>query len=103
MPDWLFRLLGNKMLAIDPLARSSMWEDLQAGRKTEIDFLNGEVLRLAESLARPAPVNAELVALIRAAEAGERQRWRGAELWARLSGVDKAADRSAGSPGTAAR
>ncbi|MDD9892911.1 MAG: 2-dehydropantoate 2-reductase, partial [Gammaproteobacteria bacterium] len=36
VPTWLFKLLANKMLAIDPLARSSMWEDLEAGRKTEI-------------------------------------------------------------------
>ena len=47
MPDWLFRRLGNRMLAIDPLARSSMWEDLERGRRTEIDWINGEVLRLA--------------------------------------------------------
>lgn len=71
LPDFLFKRLASKMLAVDPLARSSMWEDLQAGRRTEIDYLNGEVVRLAESLGREAPVNAKLVALIRAAESGE--------------------------------
>jgi 2-dehydropantoate 2-reductase len=74
LPDFLFRLL-----AIDPLARTSMWEDLEAGRPTEIDYLNGEVVRLAESLGRTAPVNAELVGLIRAAET-DRRAWSGAEL-----------------------
>jgi 2-dehydropantoate 2-reductase len=70
LPDFLFKRLAGKMLAIDPHARSSMWEDLQAGRRTEIDYLNGEVVRLAESLGRKAPVNAKLIELIRAAESG---------------------------------
>lgn len=85
VPDWLFRLLGNRMLAIDPLARSSMWEDLERGRRTEIDWINGEVLRLAERLERPAPVNARMVALIREAEAGGRRDWSGDALLAELS------------------
>jgi 2-dehydropantoate 2-reductase len=70
LPDFLFKRLAGKMLAIDPLARTSMWEDLQAGRRTEIDYLNGEVVRLAESLGRPAPINTKLITLIREAESG---------------------------------
>jgi 2-dehydropantoate 2-reductase len=62
-----------------------MWEDLQAGRRTEIDYLNGEVVRLAESLGRTAPVNAKLIELIRAAEAGPRKAWTGADLFAELT------------------
>jgi 2-dehydropantoate 2-reductase len=80
LPDFVFRRLASKMLAIDPYARTSMWEDLQAGRRTEIDYLNGEVVRLAESLGRTAPVNAKLVELIRAEETGPRRAWTGAEL-----------------------
>ncbi len=83
-PDALFRLLANKMLEIDPQARSSMWEDLEAGRPTEIDWINGEVLRLAQKLGRQAPVNARLIELIRAAESGGRRDWSGAELLAEL-------------------
>ena len=79
LPDFLFRRLAAKMLAIDPLARTSMWEDLEAGRTTEIDYLNGEVVRLAESLSRSAPVNSKLVALIREAEL-ERRPWSGPDL-----------------------
>ncbi|MGM0769149.1 MAG: 2-dehydropantoate 2-reductase [Pseudomonadota bacterium] len=63
-PDWLFTRLARKMLTIDPVARSSMWEDLQAGRPTEIDWINGEVVKLAEKLGRDAPVNRKLVELI---------------------------------------
>ncbi|MFF1817968.1 2-dehydropantoate 2-reductase [Kribbella sp. NPDC058245] len=85
LPDFLFRRLASSMLAIDPLARTSMWEDLQAGRTTEIDYLNGEVVRLAEELGRSAPVNAKLVALIRATEV-DRRAWTGAELLRELQG-----------------
>lgn len=83
LPDFLFRRLASKVLAVDPLARTSMWEDLEAGRPTEIDHLNGEVVRLAESLGRTAPVNARLIALIRGAET-ERRSWSGTELLGEL-------------------
>ena len=80
VPTWLFRLLANKMLAFDPLARSSMWEDLEAGRITEVDWLNGEIVRLAEKMGNHAPVNARLIALIREAEAGGKRHWSGEDL-----------------------
>jgi 2-dehydropantoate 2-reductase len=83
-PDVLFERLAQRVLAIDPLARSSTWEDLAAGRPTEVDFINGEVVRMAQAHGLDAPVNARLVALVEAAERGERRVWRGADLWAEL-------------------
>ncbi|TCO40609.1 2-dehydropantoate 2-reductase [Kribbella antiqua] len=79
LPDFLFRRLAGKMLAIDPLARTSMWEDLEADRRTEVDYLNGEVVRLAESLGRTAPVNSKLTQLIHEAESTRRS-WSGPDL-----------------------
>jgi 2-dehydropantoate 2-reductase len=67
-----------------------MWEDLQAGRATEVDYLNGEVVRLAESLKRAAPVNARLVALVHAAEQGGRRDWTGEELLKELRDAGRA-------------
>ncbi len=64
LPDPLFRLVAAPMLAIDPLARSSMADDLRTGRAPELDALNGAVARLAERLGRTAPVNARLTALV---------------------------------------
>ncbi|WP_421910409.1 2-dehydropantoate 2-reductase [Marinobacter sp.] len=64
LPDWLFTRLAKRMLTIDPVARSSMWEDLQAGRPTEIDWINGEVVKLAEKLGTDAPINRKLVQLM---------------------------------------
>ena len=69
-PDWLFNTLFFRMWKIDPKARSSMSDDLAEGRKTEVDFLNGELIRLAERLRMDAPVNLAIVELVRKAEAG---------------------------------
>jgi len=69
-PDWLFNTIFLKRWKIDARARSSMADDLAAGRKTEIDFLNGELVRLAERLQADAPVNRAIVELVRKAEAG---------------------------------
>jgi 2-dehydropantoate 2-reductase len=80
VPTWLFRTVAKKMLAFDALARSSMWEDLEAGRITEVDWLNGEIVRLAEKMGRRAPVNARLIALIQEAEAGGKRDWAGKDL-----------------------
>jgi 2-dehydropantoate 2-reductase len=80
VPDALFELLGRKTLAIDPLARSSMWGDLERGRATEIDYINGEIVALAHRLGCHAPVNERLVALIRDAERGGRRRWSARDL-----------------------
>ena len=80
VPDVVFRVMASRMLAIDPLARSSMWEDLEARRAPEVDWLNGEVVRLAQRLGREAPVNARLVALVHDAEKGGRRDWSGEEL-----------------------
>jgi len=69
-PDWVFNNLFLKRWKIDAKARSSMADDLAAGRKTEIEYLNGELVRLAERLQRAAPVNRAIVELVHKAEKG---------------------------------
>jgi 2-dehydropantoate 2-reductase len=70
MPTVMVRLLARAQLKVDPEARSSMWEDLQRGRPTEVDHLNGEIVRLAERTGNgaAAPLNARIVELVHAAE-----------------------------------
>lgn len=68
LPDWLFRLLARRMLAIDPEARSSMWEDLERRRLTEIGQLQGAVLKLAETARLEMPLTRRIVALVHDAE-----------------------------------
>ncbi|WP_439106103.1 2-dehydropantoate 2-reductase [Congregibacter sp.] len=85
VPDWLFALLGKKMLAIDPTARASMWWDLHNGKKTEVDYLNAAVVREAVAEGLAAPVNQRLVELVRQVETGAQSRdWTPAELAGRL-------------------
>ena len=79
-PDLIFNNLFLKIQKIDAKARSSMYDDLAARRPTEIDYLNGEVVRLAESLGREAPVNKAIVELIKVAEAGVEHVWTPEEL-----------------------
>lgn len=69
-PGWLFRNVFLRKWKIDEKARSSMNDDLAAGRKTEIDYINGELVALAERLGAHAPVNRKIVELVRKAEAG---------------------------------
>jgi 2-dehydropantoate 2-reductase len=69
LPDAVFRVLARRMLAIDPQARSSMWEDLERRRPTEIDHLQGAIATLAARAGVPVPVNARIVDLVRQAEA----------------------------------
>jgi 2-dehydropantoate 2-reductase len=71
-PDWLFNHVFLKAWKIDERARSSMADDLAAGRKTEVDYINGELVALAERLRAEAPVNRAIVSLIRWAETGAK-------------------------------
>lgn len=69
-PDWLFHNVFARGWKIDSKARSSMADDLQRGRKTEVDALNVEVVRLAEAQGRDAAINRRIVDLIHRAEQG---------------------------------
>jgi 2-dehydropantoate 2-reductase len=54
--------------------RPSMLQHLEAGRQTEIEALNGAVVRSAKSLGIPTPVNETIVAIVKAIEAQRRIR-----------------------------
>lgn len=69
LPDFLFRLVSRGGVAIDASARSSMWEDLERRRPTEIGELQGAVITRAAALGIPAPVNRRIADAVRAAEA----------------------------------
>src|SRR4029077_11598179 len=69
LPDAIFEALLGRTMKIDPEARSSMWEDLQRGRRTEIDYLQGVITEIADRRGLQAPLSRRIVALIRSAEA----------------------------------
>jgi 2-dehydropantoate 2-reductase len=79
-PDFVFKNLFLRVQKIDANARSSMADDFAAGRETEIDYLNGEVVKLARSLGREAPVNSAVVELVKQRELGVERAWSAGEL-----------------------
>ena len=68
LPDFIFEPLLGRTMKIDPEARSSMWEDLKRGRRTEIDYLQGVIAELAARRGLQAPLSRRIVELIRQAE-----------------------------------
>jgi 2-dehydropantoate 2-reductase len=87
LPTPLLRVVASAQLKIDPEARSSMWEDLSRGRPTEVDYLNGEIVRVATACGARAPLNARMVEIVHEAEkrgAGS-PKLSADELWASLT------------------
>jgi len=74
VPNWVFNILGTKMLSVDPTVRTSMWWDLSAGKITEVHFLNGAVVDAGKEVGVACPANEALVKMIVEAENGERER-----------------------------
>ncbi|WP_063992500.1 2-dehydropantoate 2-reductase [Bradyrhizobium sp.] len=68
LPDPIFNPILGRTMKIDPEARSSMWQDLKQGRKTEIDYLQGAIIALAEQNNVDVPLSRRIVALIQEAE-----------------------------------
>ena len=68
MPDPIEAVLrfGDSM----PDAVSSTAQDIARGRPTEIDYLNGYVMRECDARGLPAPVNRTLYALVKLLEQG---------------------------------
>lgn len=56
LPTPLFTRIAAQMLTIDPSARTSMAYDLDAGRGTEIDSLQGVIIALGQSLNVATPI-----------------------------------------------
>ena len=66
-PDILDKVLG--LAASMPEQTSSTAQDLRRGKPTEIDHLNGFVIRKGAELGVPTPANRVLLTLVKAAEA----------------------------------
>lgn len=68
LPDFVIKPLIPMFKRVDGDARSSTLQDLDAGKKTEIDFLNGEIVKLARSVGQSAPANGFVVEGVHALE-----------------------------------
>jgi len=69
LPDAPFRIGAARMLRIDPEARSSMQDDLTRRRQTEIDYLQGAVVKAAARHGLEAPLCERVALLVKQAEA----------------------------------
>jgi len=70
LPNLIYRIIMNSVVKIDANARSSMLDDLEAGRTTEIDYLQGEIVKLAAAKGAKAPINATIMSLVKQAFEG---------------------------------
>lgn len=57
LPDTVFFRVSRAMLAVDPAAKTSTLQDLERGRLTEVDELNGAIAALASAHGTRAPIN----------------------------------------------
>jgi 2-dehydropantoate 2-reductase len=72
LPDSLFGVVLRRVMKIDADARSSMWEDLQRGRSTEVDYLQGVVVQSANQYGVEAPLSRRVIDLVKGAEDAKR-------------------------------
>ena len=73
LPTFVFKLVANKMLAIDPEVRTSMWWDLSQSKQTEIEHLNGAIVREGKKYGLQSPVNDIIIGLIHQIEQDNQQ------------------------------
>ena len=67
-PNWVFGPLVLRKQGLDPSTMTSLAVDLAAGRKTEVETINGEISRLGVTAGMATPVNDTLVRLVQMAE-----------------------------------
>lgn len=86
LPTPILRIVAGAQLKVDPEARSSMWQDLAKGRLTEVEHLNGEIVRLAREHGVAAPLNTRTVELVHDVERAAKGSpgWSPDALWSAL-------------------
>lgn len=84
LPWWFAKFRNGLTAASYP----SMVSDIERGRPTEIEQLNGEILRLGRKINMPTPVNARIIEMVHALEGQSPGRYISAEqLRAALAGA----------------
>lgn len=65
---WIFQ----RAQKVDKKGYSSMSQDLQKKRETEIDYINGEIVEISSGIGESAPINAKIIELIKTMEQNNR-------------------------------
>lgn len=63
-PNFIYKIIMNRIVKIDSTARSSMLDDLEMGRVSEIKYLQGEIVDLADKTDKEAPYNTIILNLV---------------------------------------
>jgi len=88
LPDAIVLRVAKSMITVDPRARSSTLQDLERGKLTEIDALNGELVALADRVGVPCPINRWIVDQIHVLEGqAELEFFEADVLWARIKAL----------------
>jgi len=88
LPNLLFGSVMKSVMKIDENARSSMLDDLEGGRNSEVDFLQGEIVRLARQTGQFAPINTIILERVNAAFAQHQSpKMSGKDMLALLDGI----------------
>ena len=72
LPNVAYRLVMQTIVKIDAKARSSMLDDLEAGRSPEVEYLQGEIVKRAQMAGLSAPHNAAILEAVQKAFADGR-------------------------------
>ena len=82
LPDVAYRIIMQTIVKIDAKARSSMLDDLEADRVSEIDYLQGEIVKRAQMRGTTAPKNAAILeAVNHAFSFGQSPKMSGPEIF----------------------
>ncbi len=63
-PGWFASMVMNLLIKPYEDVQSSTWQSRVRGKSTEIDYLNGEIVRLATDHGKTAPFNEKIVDLV---------------------------------------
>ena len=85
LPNFIYKIIMNRIVKIDENARSSMLDDLEMGRVSEVEYLQGEIVSLAQNTGQAAPYNQKILDLINQAFVkGESPKFTGAQICSEL-------------------
>ena len=86
LPNLLYSLLMKTVVKIDEKARSSMLDDLELGKSSELDYLQGEIIKLAEENNQKAAYNILIYKAVKKAfKTGTSPKLKGADIYAMMT------------------
>jgi 2-dehydropantoate 2-reductase len=67
VPGRVLRIIGQTPVGREPIFGST-WQSIRRGSRTEVDYLNGEIVELGRKIGRKTPYNERVVELVHEVE-----------------------------------